>query len=137
MEEQKNDMGASQESIRELRRQLEDRMVVQGYSKEEMDILLHVQPYKADQLLRILIVFDNNHRQIEDYIADVIMMRFDKAKNLERGERLELARMMIPDIRKGFLRLFSSDEGPALKAQMPLQSRIAFMTEERRRVWFG
>lgn len=137
MEEPKTDSGVSQEDVRELRRQMEDRMAAQGYSREEIDILLHVQPYKANELLMILVGFDNKREAMEEYLADVILMRFSEAKELPHSERMEIAHSMIPEIRKGFIRLFSADEGPAMKAQMPLQSRVAFMTEKERRMWFG
>jgi hypothetical protein len=50
---------------------------------------------------------------------------------------MEIARMSWPHLRTAFIRLFAADEAPAQRAQMPLPSRIAFMTEEKRRVWFG
>lgn len=137
MEEEKNNGIGSQEDIRALRRQMEDRMVAQGYSAEEIEILLHIQPYKANELLMILVGFDNRRRAMEEYLADIIFPRFDEGKMLPREERMEMAHAMMPELRKGFIRLFAADEAPAMRAQMAVSSRVAFMTEERRRIGLG
>jgi len=128
--------GQSNDDVRVLRRQIEERMLSQGYSQEETDILMHIQPYKADQLLKLLIVFDNTQKQLAEYLADVIFPRLTKM-NVPRDDRLEMAKQMIPDVRKEFIKLFSADEAPALKAQMPLSSRLSFLAQEKEDVWFG
>jgi len=128
--------GQSNDDVRVLRRQIEERMLSQGYSQEETDILLHIQPYKADQLLKLLIVFDNTQKSLAEYLADVIFPRLTKM-NVPRDDRLEMAKQMIPDVRKEFIKLFSADEAPALKAQMPLSSRLSFLAQEKEDVWFG
>jgi adenosine deaminase len=128
--------GQSNDDVRVLRRQIEERMLSQGYSQEETDILLHIQPYKADQLLKLLTVFDNVQKVVAEYLADVIFPRLTKM-NVPRDDRLEMAKQMIPDVRKEFIKLFSADEAPALKAQMPLSSRLSFLAQEKEDVWFG
>jgi hypothetical protein len=128
--------GQSNDDVRVLRRQLEERMLSQGYSQEETDILLHIQPYKADQLLKLLIVFDNAQKPLAEYLADVIFPGLTKM-NVPRNDRLEMAKQMLPDVRKEFIKLFSADEAPALKAQMPLSSRLSFLAQEKEDVWFG
>ena len=128
--------GQSNDDVRVLRRQIEERMLSQGYSQEETDILLHIQPYKADQLLKLLIVFDNTQKQLAEYLADVIFPKLTKI-NVPRDDRLEMAKQMIPDVRREFIKLFSADEAPALKAQMPLSSRLSFLAQEKEDVWFG
>jgi len=128
--------GQSNDDVRVLRRQIEERMLSQGYSQEEIDILLHIQPYKADQLLKLLIVFDNTQKPLAEYLADVIFPKLTKI-NVPRDDRLEMAKQMIPDVRREFIKLFSADEAPALKAQMPLSSRLSFLAQEKEDVWFG
>jgi len=128
--------GQSNDDVRVLRRQIEERMLSQGYSQEEAYILLHIQPYKADQLLKLLIVFDNTQKPLVEYLADVIFPRLTE-RNVPRDDRLEIAKQMIPDVRKEFIKLFSADEAPALKAQMPLSSRLSFLAQEKEDVWFG
>lgn len=128
--------GQSNDDVRILRRQIEERMLSQGYSQEEAYILLHIQPYKADQLLKLLIVFDNTQKPLVEYLADVIFPRLTE-RNVPRDDRLEIAKQMIPDVRKEFIKLFSADEAPALKAQMPLSSRLSFLAQEKEDIWFG
>ena len=127
----------SQEEIRQLRRQLEDRMIELGFSAEERGILINMQPYKARWLINRLILYDTMRSYVEEHLAHVILLKIDITKNLPESTRLEIAHRMIPGMRKAFIRIFSSDEAPAIRAQMPMSSRIAFMTEEKRRVWFG
>lgn len=136
MEEQKdNNKGrTSQQDIRELRRQLEDRMVSLGYSAEEREILLNMQPYKADWLNKQLIIFDNLKTKVEAHLSDVILKKEEDTKGMSDASRMDLARMEIPDLRLAFMRLFSSDEAPAIRAQMPLSARAAFMVEKKERV---
>ena len=127
----------SQEEIRQLRRQLEDRMIELGFSAEERGILINMQPYKARWLINRLILYDTMRSYVEEHLAHVILLKIDITKNLPESTRLEIAHRMIPGMRKAFIRIFSSDEAPAIRAQMPMSSRITFMTEEKRRVWFG
>jgi hypothetical protein len=124
----------TQEGIRQLRRQLEDRMIELGFSAEEREILLNMQPYKARWLINRLIIYDNMRSYVEAHLAHVILLKIDITKDLPASTRLEIAHRMMPGMRKAFIRTFSSDEAPAIRAQMPMASRIAFMTEEKGRV---
>lgn len=124
----------SQSDIRELRRQLEERMVALGYSAEEREILLNMQPYKADWLIKRLIVFDNKREKVEAYLCDVVLKKTQTTRDLNAAEMRSMAHAIMPELRRAFIRLFSSDEAPALRAQMPLSARAAFMTEKKERV---
>ena len=112
-------------------------MVDLGFSAEEREILLNMQPYKARWLINRLIIYDNMRTYVEAHLANVILLKIPETKNLPEGTRKEMAHRMMPGMRRDFIKIFSSDEAPAMRAQMPLPSRIAFMTEEKRRVWFG
>ena len=137
MAEENNKGTASYEDVRELRRQMEDRMIEEGYSEEEREILLNMQPYKARWLINRLTIYDNMRSAVEDHLANVILLKLPASRNLPEEERRKIAHLMVPGMRKAFIRLFSSDEGPAMRAQLPMASRAAFQTEKKRRVWFG
>ena len=125
---------SSKEDIRELRRQLEDRMITLGFSAEERDILFSMQPWKATWLINRLTVYDNRRDRVIKHLADVILPKEPGTSGMDAAGRLDLAREMWPQLRKAFIRLFAADEAPAQRAQMPLASRAAFVTEQRRKV---
>ena len=125
---------SSKEDIREMRRQLEDRMITLGFSAEERDILFSMQPWKATWLINRLTVYDNRRDRVIKHLADVILPKEPGTSGMAAAERLDLAREMWPQLRKAFIRLFAADEAPAQRAQMPLASRAAFVTEQRRKV---
>ena len=122
------------EDIRQLRRQLEERMIEIGFSAEEREILLNMQPYKARWLINRLIIYDNMRTYVEAHLANVSLLKISETKNLPENVREEIAHRMMPGMRRGFIKIFSSDEAPAMRAQMPMSSRITFMTEEKGRV---
>ena len=134
MLEETNSNINSQEGIRELRRQLEERMVELGFSEEEREILLNMQPYKARWLINRLIIYDNMRTYVEAHLANVILLKISETKNLPESTRMEIAHRMMPGMRKAFIRIFSADEAPAMRAQLPISSRISFMTEKKGRV---
>ena len=124
----------SKEDIWELRRQLEDRMVALGFTQEERDILFTMQPWKATWLINRLTVYDNRKDRVIKHLAEVVLAKEDNTSPLPLDRRMEIARMSWPHLRTAFIRLFAADEAPAQRAQMPLSSRAAFVTEQRRKV---
>ena len=136
MNEQNGQSGdrTSKEDIRELRRQLEDRMVTLGFSTEERDILFTMQPWKATWLINRLTVYDNRRDRVIKHLAEVVLVKEDSTSSLPLDRRMEIARREWPSLRTAFIRLFAADEAPAQRAQMPLASRAAFVTEQRRKV---
>ena len=136
MNEQNGQTGdrTSKEDIRELRRQLEDRMVALGFSTEERDILFTMQPWKATWLINRLTVYDNRRDRVIKHLAEVVLVKEDSTSSLPLDRRMEIARREWPSLRTAFIRLFAADEAPAQRAQMPLASRAAFVTEQRRKV---
>ena len=136
MNEQNGQTGdrTSKEDIRELRRQLEDRMVTLGFSTEERDILFTMQPWKATWLINRLTVYDNRRDRVIKHLAEVVLVKEDNTSSLPLDRRMEIANREWPRLRTAFIRLFAADEAPAQRAQMPLASRAAFVTEQRRKV---
>ncbi len=135
MTEQKDQVErSSKEDIRELRRQLEDRMVALGFSPEERDILFTMQPWKATWLINRLTVYDNRRDRVIKHLAEVILAKEENTSSFPLERRMEIARGSWPGLRTAFIRLFAADEAPAQRAQMPLASRAAFVTEQRRKV---
>lgn len=136
MNEQNGPTGdrTSKEDIRELRRQLEDRMVTLGFSTEERDILFTMQPWKATWLINRLTVYDNRRDRVIKHLAEVVLVKEDSTSSLPLDTRMEIANREWPTLRTAFIRLFAADEAPAQRAQMPLASRAAFVTEQRRKV---
>ena len=136
MNEQNGQSGdrTSKEDIRELRRQLEDRMVTLGFSTEERDILFTMQPWKATWLINRLTVYDNRRDRVIKHLAEVVLVKEDSTSSLPLDTRMEIANREWPTLRTAFIRLFAADEAPAQRAQMPLASRAAFVTEQRRKV---
>jgi hypothetical protein len=136
MNEQNGQTGdrTSKEDIRELRRQLEDRMVTLGFSTEERDILFTMQPWKATWLINRLTVYDNRRDRVIKHLAEVVLVKEDSTSSLPLDTRMEIANREWPTLRTAFIRLFAADEAPAQRAQMPLASRAAFVTEQRRKV---
>ena len=136
MNEQNGPTGdrTSKEDIRELRRQLEDRMVTLGFSTEERDILFTMQPWKATWLINRLTVYDNRRDRVIKHLAEVVLVKEDSTSSLPLDTRMQIANREWPSLRTAFIRLFAADEAPAQRAQMPLASRAAFVTEQRRKV---
>ena len=136
MNEQNGQTGdrTSKEDIRELRRQLEDRMVTLGFSTEERDILFTMQPWKATWLINRLTVYDNRRDRVIKHLAEVVLVKEDSTSSLPLDTRMQIANREWPSLRTAFIRLFAADEAPAQRAQMPLASRAAFVTEQRRKV---
>ena len=125
---------SSKEDIRELRRQLEDRMVALGFSAEERNILFTMQPWKATWLINRLTVYDNRKDRVIKHLAEIVLAKEENISHLPLTERMEIARDLWHTLRTAFIRLFAADEAPAQRAQMPLSSRAAFQTEQRRKV---
>ncbi|MCL5790398.1 MAG: hypothetical protein M1375_00280 [Candidatus Thermoplasmatota archaeon] len=136
MNEQNGQTGdrTSKEDIRELRRQLEDRMVALGFTPEEREILFTMQPWKATWLINRLTVYDNRRDRVIKHLAEVVLVKEDSTSSLPLDTRMEIANREWPTLRTAFIRLFAADEAPAQRAQMPLASRAAFVTEQRRKV---
>ena len=136
MNEQNGQTGdrTSKEDIRELRRQLEDRMVALGFTPEEREILFTMQPWKATWLINRLTVYDNRKDRVIKHLAEVVLAKEDNTSSLPLDRRMEIANREWPTLRTAFIRLFAADEAPAQRAQMPLASRAAFVTEQRRKV---
>ena len=136
MNEQNGPTGdrTSKEDIRELRRQLEDRMVTLGFSTAERDILFTMQPWKATWLINRLTVYDNRRDRVIKHLAEVVLVKEDSTSSLPLDTRMQIANREWPSLRTAFIRLFAADEAPAQRAQMPLASRAAFVTEQRRKV---
>lgn len=131
-----SDSGNRLEDVKELNRQIRERMKSQGYSEKDIDFLMNYQPYKAG-LYQYIKVHDTMIDKMEAYRADYILPKFECMKGYTREERLKIAHELsnIPEM--DLLKLFSPDEAAALKSQMSVNERTIFMTEKKRRVWFG
>ena len=75
--------------------------------------------------------------KMEAYRADYILPKFECMKGYTREERLKIAHELSNMPEMDLLKLFSPDEAAALKSQMSVNERTIFMTEKKRRVWFG
>ena len=135
MESQDNNSGMSSQDIRELKRQIRQRMEEQGYPEKDIDFLLNYISYKAG-IYPYLKVHDTKIDKMEAYRADYHFPKYEciKGKEYTREERLQLSHELSAIAEMDFLRLLSSDEGAALKSQMSVKDRIIFMTEKKGRV---
>lgn len=131
-----SDSGNRLEDVKELNRQIRERMKSQGYSEKDIDFLMNYQPYKAG-LYQYIKVHDTMIDKMEAYRADYILPKFECMKGYTREERLKIAHELSKMPEMDLLKLFSPDEAAALKSQMSVNERTIFMTEKKRRVWFG
>lgn len=131
-----SDSGNRLEDVKELNRQIRERMKSQGYSEKDIDFLMNYQPYKAG-LYQYIKVHDTMIDKMEAYRADYILPKFECMKGYTREERLKIAHELSNMPEMDLLKLFSPDEAAALKSQMSVNERTIFMTEKKRRVWFG
>ena len=131
-----SDSGNRLEDVKELNRQIRERMKSQGYSEKDIDFLMNYQPYKAG-LYQYIKVHETMIDKMEAYRADYILPKFECMKGYTREERLKIAHELSNMPEMDLLKLFSPDEAAALKSQMSVNERTIFMTEKKRRVWFG
>jgi hypothetical protein len=131
-----SDSGNRLEDVKELNRQIRERMKSQGYSEKDIDFLMNYQPYKAG-LYQYIKVHDTMIDKMEAYRADYILPKFECMKGYTREERLKISHELSSMPEMDLLKLFSPDEAAALKSQMSVNERTIFMTEKKRRVWFG
>jgi hypothetical protein len=131
-----SDSGNRLEDVKELNRQIRERMESQGYSEKDIDFLMNYQPYKAG-LYQYIKVHDTMIDKMEAYRADYILPKFECMKGYTREERLKISHELSNMPEMDLLKLFSPDEAAALKSQMSVNERTIFMTEKKRRVWFG
>ena len=133
MESPDSKSGNSSQDIRELNRQIRQRMEEQGYPEKDIDFLINYQPYKAG-LYQYIKVHDTMIDKMEAYRADYILPKFQCMKGYTREERLELAHELSKMVEMDPLRLFLPDEAAAMKSQMSVDNRTVFITEEKGRV---
>ena len=131
-----SDSGNRLEDVKELNRQIRERMKSQGYSEKDIDFLMNYQPYKAG-LYQYIKVHETMIDKMEAYRADYILPKFECMKGYTREERLKISHELSNMPEMDLLKLFSPDEAAALKSQMSVNERTIFMTEKKRRVWFG
>ena len=133
MESPDSKSGRSSQDIRELNRQIRQRMEEQGYPEKDIDFLINYQPYKAG-LYQYIKVHDTMIDKMEAYRADYILPKYECMKGYTREERLKISHELskMPDM--DLLKLFSPDEAAALKAQMSVNERTVFVTEKKGRV---
>ena len=128
-----SDSGNRLEDVKELNRQIRERMKSQGYSEKDIDFLMNYQPYKAG-LYQYIKVHDTMIDKMEAYRADYILPKFECMKGYTREERLKIAHELSNMPEMDLLKLFSPDEAAALKSQMSVNERTIFMTEKKGRV---
>jgi hypothetical protein len=133
MESPDNNSGGNSQDIRELNRQIRKRMEEQGYPEEDIDFLMNYQSYKAG-IYQYIKAHDTMIEKMEQYRADYIFPKFEFMKGYTREERLALSHELSKMPEMNLLRLFSSDEPAALKAQMSVTERTVFVTEKKGRV---
>ncbi len=133
MESPDSKSGNSSQDIRELNRQIRQRMEEQGYPEKDIDFLINYQPYKAG-LYQYIKVHDTMIDKMEAYRADYILPKFQCMKGYTREERLKISHELSSMPEMDLMRLFSSDEAAALKSQMSVNERTVFVTEKKGRV---